>query len=64
MGFISFAYATYTTISPASIASGQPVSTSLMQQIKDNLDDLNSRVNNKPSLSTISASIPVNQNIT
>ena len=45
MGLISVAYAAYTTITPASIATGQPVSQSLMQQIKDNLDDLNDRIN-------------------
>lgn len=41
---VSVAYATYTTIAPSSIATGQPVSVALMQQIKDNLDDLNTRV--------------------
>jgi hypothetical protein len=44
MGLISVAYAGYITLSPASIATGQPLSQSLMQQIKDNLDDLNTRV--------------------
>jgi hypothetical protein len=44
MGLISVAYAAYTTITPASIATGQPVSQSLMQSIKANLDDLDARI--------------------
>ncbi len=46
LSLISIGYAAYTTIAPSSILSGQPVSVALMQQIKDNLDDLNMRINN------------------
>jgi hypothetical protein len=41
---ITGAWATYTGITAGSIATGQPVSAALMQQIKDNLDDLNTRI--------------------
>jgi hypothetical protein len=41
---ITGAWATYTSITAGSIATGQPVNAALMQQIKDNLDDLDARV--------------------
>lgn len=41
---ISMVYSAYTSLSAWQIATGQPVSNTLMQQIKDNLDDLNNRI--------------------
>jgi protein-S-isoprenylcysteine O-methyltransferase Ste14 len=41
---ITGAWATYTSITTGSIATGQPVNAALMQQIKDNLDDLDARI--------------------
>ncbi len=49
---VSVAYAAYTTIAPSSITAGQPVSVALMQQIKDNLDDLNTRVSASSGIPT------------
>lgn len=49
---ITGAWATYTSITAGSIATGQPVNAALMQQIKDNLDDLNARVSATASVPT------------
>jgi hypothetical protein len=62
---ITGAWATYTSITAGSIATGQPVNAALMQQIKDNLDDLNARVTKQAiSATVITASIPGNQSRT
>lgn len=53
LSLVSIGYAAYMSLTVGEVATWQPVTQSLMTKIKDNLDDLNSRVNKHAFSNTV-----------